>query len=84
MKTLLKALKLSNFKVRNQTKTDVQIFRNIMIISKRPLKLFGATLLHFPNVVYIASRSLMTVLFISHIMLILNFTFNLPGHIFES
>ena len=42
MKTLLKALEISKFKVRNETKTDFQLIQNIMKISKRPLKIFGA------------------------------------------
>ena len=42
MKTLLKALEISKFKVRNETKTDFQLIQYIMKISKRPLKIFGA------------------------------------------
>ena len=42
MKTLLKALEIPKFKVRNETKTDFQLIQYIMKISKRPLKIFGA------------------------------------------
>ena len=43
MKTLLKALKTSTFKGRNeknkkQKKTNIQLFQSIMMISKRSLK----------------------------------------------